>query len=101
MTMMGTFLLLLLVGAIGIASFLWRKLRQARAGHIRELAEQRARYEATLQQQTARMEAMFDGMIEGLVILDGRGRIALANRAAEMMFSFSRMMIGGTLLQAI
>lgn len=54
-----------------------------------------------MHEQTARMEAMLDGMIEGLVVLDAEGKIVLANRAAEQMFRFSRMMIGGTLLQAI
>ena len=40
-------------------------------------------------------------MIEGLVVLDPRGRIVLANRSAEALFGFSRMMVGGTLLEAI
>ena len=47
------------------------------------------------------MEAMLDSMIEGLVVLDAQGRITLANRAAEALFGFSRMMVGGTLLEAI
>jgi two-component system phosphate regulon sensor histidine kinase PhoR len=47
------------------------------------------------------MGAMLDSMIEGLIVIDARGRITLANRAAERMFSFSRMMVGGTLLEII
>jgi two-component system phosphate regulon sensor histidine kinase PhoR len=34
-------------------------------------------------------------------VLDAEGRIARVNRAAEQMFYFSRMMVGGTLLEAI
>ena len=54
-----------------------------------------------LRAHAARMEAMLDSMVEGLVVLDRHGRIALANRAAESLFGFSRMMVGGTLLEAI
>lgn len=95
-------ILLLLLGATGAAAWwLHGRWRTAEARRIRELAEQRAQHEAAQHEQTARMEAMLDGMIEGLVVLDAEGKIALANRAAEQMFSFSRMMVGGTLLQAI
>ncbi len=101
MTAGGAILFLLLVAALGLAWWLHSRLEAAQSRHERELAEERARHATALHEQTSRMEAMLDGMIEGLVVLDGRGRIARANRAAEAMFSFSRMMIGGTLLQAI
>lgn len=101
MTVQEIVLILLLVGAVAAAWWHRRKGRNSEARQLRELTELRERHEAAQQEQTARMEAMLDGMIEGLVVLDGRGRIALTNRAAETMFSFSRMMIGGTLLQAI
>jgi two-component system phosphate regulon sensor histidine kinase PhoR len=94
-------LLLLLGSALGAAWLLRNRLVAERGRHARQLAEERERHAAALHEQTSRMEAMLDGMIEGLVVLDSRGRIARANRAAEAMFSFSRMMIGGTLLQAI
>lgn len=93
--------LLLLLAALAAAWWMRTQLVAARSRHARGLAEERERHAIALHAQTSRMEAMLDGMIEGLVVLDGRGRIALANRAAEAMFSFSRMMIGGTLLQAI
>ncbi len=92
-------LLLVLFGAL--AWGLWRKYQAAEQRRVRELTEQRVRHESALHEHTSRMEAMLDGMIEGLVVLDGQGRIVLANRTAEQMFSFSRMMVGGTLLQAI
>jgi two-component system phosphate regulon sensor histidine kinase PhoR len=96
------FLLLLLFAATAaVAWWLHGRWRTVESRRIRELADQRAQHEAAMHEQTARMEAMLDGMIEGLVVLDAEGKIALANRAAEQIFSFSRMMVGGTLLQAI
>jgi two-component system phosphate regulon sensor histidine kinase PhoR len=76
----------------------WRKAQSEAAG---QLAAQQSQHEAAQHAQSSRMEAMLDSMIEGLVVLDPQGRIALANRAAEAMFGFSRMMAGGTLLEAI
>jgi two-component system phosphate regulon sensor histidine kinase PhoR len=91
----------LLLVTTAVALFFRTRLRRAERQHARELADQREKHAALQHEHSARMEAMLDSMIEGLVVLDSRGRIALANRAAETMFSFSRMMIGGTLLQAI
>jgi two-component system phosphate regulon sensor histidine kinase PhoR len=101
---MTSFELLLLALLAGTSFYAWRLHRrsgQVSARHFRELTAQRERLEATLHAQTAQLEATLDGMIEGLVVLDSQGRIALANRSAEVMFSFSRMMVGGTLLEAI
>lgn len=91
----------MLAAAVVTAIGLRARLRAADQTRVRQLAELRERHEATEHAQTARMTAMLDGMIEGLVVLDAQGRIALTNRAAELMFSFSRMMVGGTLLEAI
>ena len=101
MTALETTLLLALVAVAGYAW--WLRVAEVRAAerHRRELAAQREKHEAAHTAQVARMEAMLDGMIEGLVVIDARSHIVLANRAAETMFSFSRMMIGGSLLQAI
>jgi two-component system phosphate regulon sensor histidine kinase PhoR len=87
-----------------VAAYAWwlRSRRRAEAQrHQRETDELKQAHAATLHAHTARMEAMLDSMIEGLIVLDGRGRITLANRAAERIFGFSRMMAGGTLLEAI
>ncbi len=95
------FLLALLAAAICAAWVLRARLQAARARHASELAKLREAHATALHAHTARLEAMLDSMIEGLVVLDARGRIALANRAAEALFGFSRMMVGGTLLEAI
>lgn len=98
---MTLFLLLLLAGVAGYAWWLRGQLRAAEAGRERERREERERAEGFRHEQATRLDAILDGMIEGLVVLDAEGRIARVNRAAEQMFHFSRMMVGGTLLEAI
>jgi two-component system phosphate regulon sensor histidine kinase PhoR len=101
MSVLETLLLIAVLGASALA-WAWRaRLRAVEAQAARERAELREEHATTQHAHTARMEAMLDGMIEGLVVLDAQGRIVLTNRAAEVMFSFSRMMVGGTLLEAI
>jgi two-component system phosphate regulon sensor histidine kinase PhoR len=96
------FFLFLLVGA-SMATAWWfsTRLSKARVRHAAKIAEMADGHAIALHEHKARMEAMLDSMIEGLVVLDARGRIALANRASESLFGFSRMMVGGTLLEAI
>jgi len=101
MTVLDLLLFVLLV-ALGVAFARLRRRRAAeRARHERELDELRQQHAAALHAHTARMEAMLDSMIEGLVVIDAHSRITLANRAAAELFGFSRMMVGGTLLEAI
>src|SRR4051812_1224280 len=95
-------LLSIFLGA-AIAVAWWQRDRQLRekARHAREIDELNRTHAEAQHAITARMAAMLDSMIEGLIVIDVRGRITLANRAAERMFAFSRMMIGGTLLEII
>lgn len=78
-----------------------RELSHAEQRRHAELLAQRERYEAEQSEHRLRVEAMLDAMIEGLIMIDSERRIVLANRAAETMFSFSRMMAGGMLLEAV
>ncbi len=95
-------LLVLLLGAA--VAVVWRQRRQHQkdlARNLRETDELRHAHAEVMHAQTARMEAMLDSMIEGLIVIDARGRVTLANRAAERLFDFSRLMVGGTLLELI
>ncbi len=65
------------------------------------MAALRAVHVAAQQAQQQRLETLLDSMVEGLLVLDATGRITLSNRAAESLFGFSRLMIGGTLLEAV
>lgn len=88
-------------GAIVAARWFYLRWRAAEARRASEVAELREAHAAALHAHTARLEATLDSMVEGLVVVDPRGRIALANRAAEALFGFSRMMVGGTLLETL
>lgn len=96
---------LLLLLALGLAVLAIGRLRARlvaeRDRHAREAGELKRQHADDLAGHTARMEAMLDSMIEGLIVVDARGRIQLVNRAAERIFSISRMMAGGTLLEAV
>jgi PAS domain-containing protein len=100
---MNFLLLFLLVLAIGFAAA-WTAERARRqrteAAHRRELDEQRTHRESDLRAQTERTVALFDRMIEGLIVIDASGRIRLANRAAGELFGFPSPAIGRTILEA-
>ncbi len=87
------------------ASVAWWHVRRQRAEetaqHARDLAALREKHAGILESHQRRLETLLDSMLDGLIVLDASGRIALANRAAETLFGFSRQMIGGTLLEAV
>jgi two-component system phosphate regulon sensor histidine kinase PhoR len=93
---------LLLLAAILAAG--WHSERRKRGAdgekHRREIAEQRSRRDAELREQTLRTTALFDRMVEGLIVVDAGGRIRLANRAAEVLFGFDGRAPGRTVLEA-
>jgi len=69
-------------------------------GHRRALAEQRDRREEELREQSVRTVALFDRMVEGIIVVDAAGRIRLANRAAGALFGFEAPAVGRTILEA-
>ena len=101
MTALELLLLLLLAAALYAVGWQWTQRRRAKIRHDRQTEDLTRDHEAAQHALAARMEAMLDSMIEGLIVIDVRGRITLANQAAERLFGFSRMMVGGTLLEVI
>jgi two-component system phosphate regulon sensor histidine kinase PhoR len=96
-------LILLLATAVALAAA-WareRVLRRTEAERQgRELAGQRSNREAELREQSQRTAALFNRMIEGLIVVDAGGRIRLANRAAEALFGFDGPAVGKSVLEA-
>jgi two-component system phosphate regulon sensor histidine kinase PhoR len=96
--------LVLLAAAAAALLLAWireRVLRNADAErNRRELADQRSRREAELKEQSQRTAALFDRMVEGLIVIDAGGRIRLANRAAAVLFGFEPPAAGKTILEA-
>ena len=64
-----------------------------------QLAEQRIQREQELREQGHRTAALFERMIEGLIVVDAAGRIRLANRAAGELFNFTPPATGRTILE--
>jgi len=94
-------LLVATVAALAAALARERLLRRADANrNRREVADQRLRRELELREQSQRTAALFDRMVEGLIVVDAGGRIRLANRAAEALFGFDGHAAGKTILEA-
>jgi two-component system phosphate regulon sensor histidine kinase PhoR len=81
---------------------LWRgrffRARQAARNEAEALQDEQRR--AALQVQT-QQEVLFNSMVEGLLLLDDRGRIQLANRAFTSLFGVTVDIRGRTLMEAL
>jgi two-component system, OmpR family, phosphate regulon sensor histidine kinase PhoR len=100
---METALILLGAAVAALALALARERRLRRAGEARwrnESSEQRSRREVELREQSQRTSALFDRMVEGLIVVDAAGRIRMANRAAARLFGFDAPGAGKTILEA-
>lgn len=100
MTLVNTLLILLLVGALAV--IVWQRA-QASAVHqrqARELAEQRNAREVELQAQSTRTAALFDRMVEGILVVGADGRVRLANPATLALFQATPPLEGRTVLEA-
>ncbi|MDB6168668.1 MAG: sensor signal transduction histidine kinase [Verrucomicrobia bacterium] len=94
---------LALLAAVAAAGW-WRARRRAQEDSLRQarvLSGLREKHTQAIEEHQHQLETLLDSMIEGLIVLDNHGRITLSNRAAEMLFGFSRQMVGGSLLEAV
>ena len=82
-------LLVALVAAVWSLARERRARRELEAAHGREIAAQRERREAELRSQAGRTAALFDRMVEGIIVLGADGRIRISNRAAAGFFGFT------------
>ena len=96
--------LILLVAMVAVLAAAWARERRLRADEVdrkgREIAEQRSRREVELREQSQRTSALFDRMVEGVIVVDSSGRIRLANRASAELFGFQGSSVGRTVLEA-
>jgi two-component system phosphate regulon sensor histidine kinase PhoR len=100
MTPLVILLAIAVAGTAVVAWWLRRQLQAARARHARELTDQRLQREAELRAQAERTAALFDRMVEGIIVVGPTGRILRANRAAGTLFNFSRPATERTVLEA-
>jgi two-component system phosphate regulon sensor histidine kinase PhoR len=89
------------------AVVLWRRLRAAREelAAVRSasesgLAEVRRQNDAALLEHSQRQEALFNSMIEGVVVIDADGRVQIVNRAAEKLLGLSGSVTGRSVIEA-
>lgn len=88
--------------ALVAVHFRWRQkcllVREASRLEITALKQEHQRESAQIQ---TRQTALFDSMIEGLLLLDEHGKIQLANRAFANLFGITTDIRGKTLLEVL
>jgi len=100
MTALGIIVLVLLTAAAAVLWWQHGQLKLLRARHAKELAAQRTQREVELAAQAERTAALFDRMVEGIIVVGPHGRIRLANRAAGVLFDFAPPASDRTVLEA-
>jgi two-component system phosphate regulon sensor histidine kinase PhoR len=82
--------------------FWWRaKLQRERMTWQAEAKKQEASAHLEAVEARTRQDALFDSMIEGVLVLDENGRVQFANRAFAEMFATTGVLRGKTLLEAV
>jgi two-component system phosphate regulon sensor histidine kinase PhoR len=95
-------LTVLSLAALAALHFWWRgrfaRARQAARSEVEALQDKQRRAAQQIQTQ---QEVLFNSMVEGLLLLDERGRIQLANLAFASLFGVTVDIRGRTLLEAV
>lgn len=100
MTLFGILFLLVLLAASAVLWWQHGQLKLLRTRHAKELATQRTQREVELAAQAERTAALFDRMVEGIIVVGPNGRIRIANRAAGALFDFAPPASDRTVLEA-
>src|SRR5688500_12508539 len=85
--------LVLLVGLIGVHFFWRRRLRKiwAELSGVQQLSAE----------HQAQQQALFNSMVEGVLLLDPAGRIELVNQSFQRLFGLTSDVRGQTILEAV
>ncbi|MFO0605330.1 MAG: ATP-binding protein [Polyangiales bacterium] len=73
----------------------------ALGGALDALADHLTRSLANLERERDRLGAILEGMVEGVLVTDADGNVALANRAVREMFGVERDVVGVTPIEAL
>ena len=93
---------ILLLAALVALHFSWRwKLRREQASARAELSRSTQSEHSTAAEALARQNAIFDSMIEGVLVLDENGVVSFANRAFAEMFATVGILRGKALLETV
>ena len=95
-------LIILALAALVALHLWWRaKFRREQDSWRTELSRRESREQTTAAETLARQDALFDSMIEGVLVLDDAGHVQFANRAFAQMFGTTGILRGKALLEAV
>jgi two-component system phosphate regulon sensor histidine kinase PhoR len=95
------FTLILLAVCVGL-HFWWRaKLQRERANWRSETLRRDALQETAAAETLARQDALFDSMIEGVLVLDEKDQVRFANQTFAEMFMTNGILRGKALMDAV
>ena len=93
------------LAALGTTLFAWRRQTRDLQSRLHALSQSLRDSETTrrqdLEREYAGREVIFDCMIEGLVVLDPKGRVQLINQAVRRLFKLNSEPQGRTLLEVL
>jgi two-component system phosphate regulon sensor histidine kinase PhoR len=99
---MWPFLTIVAFAAAAIIHFVWRqRFRRQQEQTRAETEEGRRRQQQTTVDAQAQQQVLFNSMLEGLLLLDGKRRIYLANRAFKNLFDLKTELRGKTIMEAL
>lgn len=78
-----------------------QRLAQAQENAREEITQAAARQHQFAAQASAEKEALFNSMVEGVLILGHTGRVIMANRALGNLFGLSEEITGKSILEAL
>ena len=91
--------------AAGLCFAAWRRgltaATEARARQQREFDSLRQQHEQARARELAQQQALFNSMSEGVLVLDGEGRVRLVNQALERLFGINGDIRGRTVMEAL
>lgn len=91
--------------AAGICFAALRRCRQEAAAERerqqREFESLRQQHEQARARELAQQQALFNSMSEGVLVLDGEGRVRLVNQALERLFGITGDIRGRTVMEAL
>ena len=89
------------LGGYRIGTTLTSRRRQSLEAHASGGTARLSRQLNDMETERARMAAILSGMVEGVLVVDGDGRLRLANDAAQRMLNLESSLIGRHYVEAV
>ena len=93
--------ILSVIAFIAVNYWWWAKLRGEREAWQAKDSERESSGRSIVGEAVARQDALFDSMIEGVLVLDESGHVQFANQAFAKMFGTVGVLRGKVLLEAV